>query len=60
MWFNLAASGASPFKNAEATRRAVIGRDWLAKQMTPAQLAEAQQLARNWKPAERKYIPSLD
>jgi transposase len=42
MWFNLAA--ASGFS--EAARN----RDTLARQMTPAQIAEAQKLAREWKP----------
>jgi TPR repeat protein len=45
MWYNLAgANGAS--NTAEA-------RDALAQQMTPAQIAEAQQLAREWKPKEK-------
>ena len=42
MWYNLA-----------ATRGLKLGRksrDSLAKQMTPAQIAEAQRLAREWKP----------
>ena len=42
MWYNLA-----------ATRGLKLGRksrDSLAKQMTPAQIAEAQRLARKWKP----------
>ena len=42
MWFNLAA--ASGFS--EAARN----RDTLARQMTSAQIAEAQKLAREWKP----------
>ena len=42
MWFNLAA--ASGFN--EAARN----RDMVARHMTPAQLADAQQLAREWKP----------
>jgi uncharacterized protein len=46
MWFNLASAGAP------ATSRAnyVEYRDELAKKMTPAQMAEAQKLAREWKP----------
>jgi uncharacterized protein len=40
MWFNLAAAGGE----------AVEFRDKLAKRMTPAQIAEAQKLAREWKP----------
>ncbi len=45
MWYNLA-----------ATRGLKLGRksrDSLAKQMTPAQIAEAQRLAREWKPKRK-------
>ncbi len=42
MWLNLAA--------AKGMKEAVKGRDILEKRMTPAQLAEAQQMAREWKP----------
>jgi TPR repeat protein len=42
MWFNLAASGGS--KNAAWARQEV------AAKMTPAQITEAQKLAREWKP----------
>jgi TPR repeat protein len=41
-WYNLAA--------ANGHGKAAEYRDALAKQMTPAQIAEAQQLAREWKP----------
>ncbi len=41
MWMNLAA--------AKGVKEAVKGRDLLEKLMTPAQLAEAQRLAREWK-----------
>jgi hypothetical protein len=41
-WFNLAA--------ARGNKDAVKGRDMVAAKMTPAQLAEAQKLAREWKP----------
>ena len=49
MWFNLAASR---FSASETKKRdiAVGKRDVLAFLMTPAQLAEAQRLAREWKP----------
>ena len=40
MWFNLAA--------AQGNDNAVANRDIAAKKMTPAQIAEAQQLAREW------------
>ena len=42
MWFNLAA--------ANGEKRGAKFRDYLAKQMTPAEIAEAEKLAREWKP----------
>jgi TPR repeat protein len=42
MWFNLAA--------AQSVQTAAEGRDRVAKRMTPAQIAEAQKLAREWQP----------
>ena len=42
MWYNLSA--------ARGEKRALASRNQLAKQMTPAQVAAAQQLARKWKP----------
>jgi len=42
MWYHLGAANG-------ATRGAAL-RDALAKQMTPDQIAEAQKLAREWKP----------
>ena len=45
MWFNLA--GASGLEEAHGTR------DTVAKLMTPAQIAEAQRLAREWTAAHR-------
>ena len=42
MWFNLAARQGYE----DATRY----RGWVAGKMTPEQIAEAQQLAREWKP----------
>jgi TPR repeat protein len=42
MWFNLAA--------ASGDEAAAQARDMVAAQMTPAQIAEAQKLAREWKP----------
>ena len=47
MWFNLAASRLPPGENRD---NAVKARDAVAKRMTPAQIAEAQKLAREWKP----------
>jgi TPR repeat protein len=46
MWFNLAASQSE----AKDRDRAAKARDFTATKMTPAQLAEAQKLAREWKP----------
>jgi len=46
MWFNLAASRFPP---GEYRDRAVKNRDIVAKRMTPAQISEAQKLAREWK-----------
>ena len=47
MWLNLAASKYPPGENRD---RAVKNSDHVAKRMTPAQIAEAQKLAREWKP----------
>ncbi len=46
MWFNLAALRFPPGARAEAAKK----RNIVAKLMTPAQIAEAQRLAREWKP----------
>ena len=47
MWYNLAISRFPP---GAAHDDAVRNRDFVAKHMTPAQIAEAQRLAREWKP----------
>jgi TPR repeat protein len=49
MWYNLAAS---QFPASEQARRekAIKGRELVASKMTPAQVAEAQNLAAKWKP----------
>jgi TPR repeat protein len=51
MWFNLASS---PATNADADLRqmAVTSRDKVAAKMTPDQMAEAQRMAREWKPTK--------
>jgi hypothetical protein len=49
MWFNLAASRYSA-SEVEKREQGVKNRDIIASLMTPAQLAEAQRLAREWKP----------
>ncbi len=47
MWYNLAASRHPPGEDRD---RAVKNRDIVAKRMTPAQIAEAEKLAREWRP----------
>ncbi len=47
MWYDLAASRFPP---GEARDMAVNNRDIVAKKMTPAQISEAQKLARKWRP----------
>jgi uncharacterized protein len=49
MWFNLAA--------ANRNRNAVKARDIVAAQLTPAQIAEAQKLAREWRPTSTSAPP---
>ena len=51
MWFNLATSRLPP---GTARDKAVENRDIAAKLMTPAQIAEAQRLAREWKPKKER------
>jgi TPR repeat protein len=48
-WLNLAASRFLP-SEAEKRGRAIKNRDIVAKKMTLSQIAEAQKLAREWKP----------
>jgi hypothetical protein len=45
MWFNLSA--------AQGYQDAVKNRDMVALRMTPSQIAEAQKLAREWKPTRQ-------
>ena len=47
MWFNLAAAAAF---TVEKPNPAAENRDRVAARMTPAQVAEAQRIAREWKP----------
>jgi uncharacterized protein len=49
IWFNLAASR-SPASEKQQRDQAAKNRDTLAAMMTPAQIAEAQKFAREWKP----------
>ncbi len=46
MWFNLAASRDPPGEDLDS---AVKNRDIVAERMTPAQISEAQKLAREWR-----------
>ena len=56
MWANLAA--AQP--ESAVSRIATVARDTLAAKMTPAQIAEAQRLAREWKPkSEQRRVSPL-
>ena len=47
MWFNLSA--------AQGREGAAAFRDLIARRMTPAQIAEAQKLAREWKPNTQSH-----
>ncbi len=47
MWFNIAASSFPPGKGGD---EAVKNRDIVAKRMPPAQISEAEKLAREWRP----------
>lgn len=49
VWSNLAASR-FPASEVEGRRRAIHNRDLVASKMTPDQIAEAQRMAREWKP----------
>ena len=51
-WYELAASGFTP-EEQSMRDRALKNRDRVAAMMTPAQLAQAQRLAREWRPAAR-------
>ncbi len=53
MWFDLAASR-FPARKAKRRDQAIGNRAFVASKMTPAQLAEAQRLAREWKPKKGK------
>jgi hypothetical protein len=49
-WYNLAAANYTSASQTKYRDDAVKNRDALARKMTPAQIAEAQRLAREWKP----------
>ena len=48
MWLNLAAAQGE----ADVAKFSAKNRDLVAEQMTPKQIAQAQELARNWKPKQ--------
>jgi TPR repeat protein len=52
MWFSLAA--------AQGNEEAVKSRDMIARKMTPAQIAEAQALASEWKPITAEQFAEID
>ena len=52
MWFNLAASRLE--HSSEMRETAIGNRNKIASKMTPAQIAEAQKLAREWKSKKEK------
>jgi len=54
MWFNLSASRATEAKLRDSAAKS---RDELAAQMTPDEIAEAQRLAREWKPTTPPLQP---
>jgi TPR repeat protein len=56
-WLNLAATG-FPASEPEKREMAVRNRDQLAARMTAAQIAEAQRLARAWKPNTTRASPN--
>ena len=59
MWLNLAAANFPALKTMHVeerprrVREVTNGRDQVASKMTPAQVAEAQKLAREWKPTKQ-------
>jgi uncharacterized protein len=53
-WFNLAASRSTLASNRGNHESAIKMRDLVATKMTPAQIAEAQKLAREWKPRQER------
>ncbi len=48
MWFNIAASGPTTGIKELDRKKAASARDKVGRRMTPAQIAEAQRLAREW------------
>ena len=50
MWASLAAQNTEHARVPHSKQSALSNRDFIATMMTPAQIAEAQKLAREWKP----------
>ncbi len=53
LWFHLASTRFDP-SDTQRIKIALFGRDEMASRMTPEQIAEAQRLAREWKPKPEK------
>jgi TPR repeat protein len=55
-WYSLAASRAGPREKGEmdTVAMATENRDGVARKMTTAQVAQAQRLAKDWKPAPKR------
>ncbi len=51
MWYQLAAAGL-PVKGQVTREKAIENRDLVASRMTPDQIAEAERMAKEWKPAK--------
>jgi hypothetical protein len=57
MWLSLAAGGDKNGAEARNKMTPAKARDIVAKHMTPTQIAEAQKLAREWKPTSIPTAP---
>jgi hypothetical protein len=57
-WYNLAATRYPPYEEVNR-QEAVKFRDYIGSQMSPRQIAEAQKLAREWRPQSPKIDPRL-
>ena len=58
-WYNLAATYSPDPSEGEGRAAALRNRDRVAAKMTPAQIAEAQKLAREWKPGRAQTVGPL-
>lgn len=55
MWANLAGAGGNDVLNEKIAKKARELRDRISKNLTPAQVLKAQQLAREWEPVDEAY-----